>query len=309
MCVAGGKARIENHQQFIISSSLCSSDDKSNRKSSLLNNNNKSDFHEVTNNAVIYHHNSANSFNQKVLPNQLLERLAKESIEHRNNKNIIANHEADVNDKHHHQKNFKDIIKLKNIFNAKRFIITNSTENLNNFRNIKLRIEKSQDGVDETDECLTRRARYKLIEPNGNENATQDESSNAFESNPFNTNANGCLKSHRDRRKSFQKAYSTRESSNDVSAIKIKYVSQQIRGLTDGCVNSNSHATVENCLRNIAGVHEKSSVITNTYSIPNIMINGNVTDLTDQTAGEAFGHCGSSAGKCSCFVLTLAYVT
>lgn len=280
---------------------MCSRDDKSNRKSSLLNNS-KSDFHEVTNN---YHHNLANSFNQKVLPNQLLIKLAKDSIEQKNNRNITAQHEPDVNDKSstnnsnkNHQnfeKNFKEIIKLKNIFKAKRFVITNSAENLNNFRNIKLQIEKSQDGVDEADECLTR---YKLIETNGSENATQDESSNVSENTPINMNANGCSKSHRDRRKSFLKAVPVRESPNDVSAIKIKYVSQQIRGLTDGRANSNSHATIENSFRNNAGVHENSLVITNTvYSIPNIMINGNVTDLSDQTASGALGQCQTSVGK------------
>lgn len=310
MCVAGKRKpseRSEAHHPFIISSSLCSSDDKSNKKSTLLNN--RSDFHEVTNNDVIYHHNSRNSFNQKVLPNQLLMKLAKDSIEHKNNKNIVAAiHETDVNDKssttnnankNHHQnfeKNFKEIIKLKNIFKAKRFIITNSSaENLNNFRNIKLQIEKSQDGVDEADECLTH---YKLIESNGNENATHDDSSNDFESVPFSTNANGCSKSHR--RKSFLKALSAHhESPNDVSAIKIKHVSQQTRGLTDGCVNSNSHDAIENCFRNCVDAHEKSSVIntTNTYSIPNIMINGNVTDLSDQTAMEAIEHSENSVGK------------
>lgn len=300
MCVAGKRKhseRNESHQKFLISSSLCSRDDKSNRKSSLLNN-------QVTNNNIICHHNSANSFNQKALPNQLLIKLAKDSIEQKNNKNIIALHEPDVNDKcstnnsnKNHQnfeKNFKEIIKLKNIFKAKRFVITNSAENLNNIRNIKLQIEKSQDGVDEADKCLTR---YKLIESNGNENATQDESSNAFESTSIITNANGCSKSHRDRRKSFLKALSVRESPSDVNAIKIKYVSQQIRGLTDGCVNSNSHATIENSFRNNVGVHEKSSVITNPYSIPNIMINGNVTDLSDQTGSGALGQCETSVGK------------
>lgn len=223
-----------------------------------------------------------------------------------------------------YEKHLNSINHLKSGLHAKRFIITNEIENFDTKKNVKFQLVKPQNAVELQEHLHT----------NGNGNVTKEKAPNVLEIIPSNVNihkvnehlngfymnghnnnnvkngngiestaaqnlksAESHLKSHEKTRNGFVRNCShnntTNGRSNECSTIKINYVSRQTRG---GYVTTNSQATNENHLQDTS-LHEKPKRATNTPSVPNIVINGNSTDLSDKRVNGTDDEEENSSGK------------
>jgi hypothetical protein len=261
----------------------------------------------------------------------------KNTLDYKNNKNMILNrhkNKADINGNNTltnnnynqsnayasqqiYEKHLNSINHLKSGLHAKNFIIANEIENFDTKKTVKFHHAKPQNGV-ETVEPLNNI---------GNGNVTKDKAPNVLEIIPTNVNihkvnghlngfymnghnnmkngntettttqnlksAESHLKPHEKTRNGFVRNCSHNGRSNECSTIKINYVSRQIRG---GYVNTNAQATSENYSQDTS-LHERPKRATNTPSVPNIVINGNSTDLCDIRLNRTDDEEESATGK------------
>jgi hypothetical protein len=327
--------RNQDQQQYIISNNRETfntnnhGDSKgSNGIHSTSNLNNKSDFNCVTN-KIYHHHINGNSLcnnNQNSIAKSVILGYDKNTLDYKNNKNMILNrhkNKADINGNNTltnnnynqsnayasqqiYEKHLNSINHLKSGLHAKHFIIANEIEN---FDTKKFHQTKPQNGC-EPQEPLNNI---------GNGNVTKDKAPNVLEIIPTNVNihkVNGHLngfymsghnnmkngletaksaESNSKGRNGFVRNCSHNGRSNECSTIKINYVSRQTRG---GYVNTNANAqaTNENHSQDVS-LHEKPKRATNTPSVPNIVINGNSTDLCDIRLNGTDDEEESSEGK------------
>lgn len=298
MCVAGNyKEPKSSHHQHCITHKPNDANIKSN-----LSLNNKNGFVSVTNNQIhLIHHITDNlcKHNQTESSRSVPKCFGKNNLNFKNNKNLIysqnlsksdmkylrddetaANKDFDTLESCENKLN--GINQLKSVFHAKRFIMTNVADLLN----FKLKIAKQDDCIEPSDP------------------KSDDKPLSAFESAPNNLicqKLDGHSKpisiEHTKRFTKNHSPHSVNESSSDFSpTIKINYASRQFSGLTNGYVTSNSHAKNENNFHD-GSSHERTENATNEKSIPNIVINGNATDLNDKMVNGAANQAKSSIGK------------
>lgn len=293
-------------------------------------------------NKIYHHHINGNSLcnnNQNSIAKSVILGYDKNTLDYKNNKNMILNrhkNKADINGNNTmtnnnynqsnayasqqiYEKHLNSINHLKSGLHAKHFIIANEIENFDT----KKKFQKPQNVV-EPQEPLNNI---------GNGNVTKTKAPNVLEIIPTNVNihkVNGHLngfytsghnmkngsetavqnlksaeshsKPHEKSRNGFVRNCSHNGRSNECSTIKINYVSRQIRG---GYVNTNAQATNENHSQDNS-LHEKPKRATNTPSVPNIVINGNSTDLCDIRLNGTDDE-ESSTGKPSNFYLPLPF--
>lgn len=240
--------------------------------------NNKCEFHSVTN--KILHHVNGNLYatDQKAISKSVLLCFGKDTLEQKNKKNMLLNHNQNkvnvnrFNDFEKTQNNEKHLNGVNHLIED-RFIIKDDAVNCDAFKSIKLQCAPGAESV--ALPAVT--PSEPLRQTNGH--VVNGEASNSDEVNGFNCNVhklNGQMKSH-------EKAQSNvrNESTTDLSTIKINYVPRQIRPL-NGCVGSKGLTANENFSHAIS-LHDNPKNVTNRKSIPNIIINGSPTDLSDKT--------------------------
>lgn len=300
---------------------------------STSNLNNKSDFNCLTN-KIYHHHINGNSLcnnNQNSIAKSVILGFDKNTLDYKNNKNMILNrhkNKADINGNNTltnnnynqssayasqqiYEKHLNSINHLNSGLHAKRFIISNEIENFET----KKKFQKPQNDV----------VQQEHVQTNGNGNATKDKAPNVVEIIPANVNihkVNGHLngfymnghnnmrngtesnaaqnlksaESDAKARNGFVRNCShttTNGRSNECSTIKINYVSRQVRG---GYLNTNAQVTNDNHSQDNS-LHEKPKRATNTPSVPNIVINGNSTDLSDKKVNGTDDEEECSSGK------------
>jgi hypothetical protein len=246
---------------------------------------------------------------------------------HKNNgNNTLTNNNYNQSSAYASQQIYeKHLNSVNHLKSVKHFIITNEIENFDTKKNVKFQLVKPQNGVE------TQQEHHHHLHTNGNGNVTKDKAPNVLEIIPTNVNihkVNGHLngfymsghnnmkngtestvaaapnlksaESHSKTRNGFVRNCShgnntTNGRSNECSTIKINYVSRQTRGGYVN-VNTNAQATNDNHLQDVS-LHEKPKRATNTPSVPNIMINGNSTDLSDKRVNGTDDEEESSSGK------------
>lgn len=240
--------------------------------------NNKCEFHSVTN--KILHHVNGNLYatDQKAISKSVMLCFGKDTLEQKNKKNMLLNHnqnKVNVNRFNDFEKtqNYEKHLNGINQLIEERFIIKDDVEHCDSYKSIKL---QSTPGV-ESVALPTVTPSEPLLQTNGH--VVNGEASNSVEVIPFNCNVhklNGQAKSHEKAQSNIRNEYTT-----DLSTIKINYVPRQIRP-TNGCVSSKGLTTNENHSHAIS-LHDNPKNVTNRKSIPNIRINGSLTDLSDRT--------------------------
>jgi hypothetical protein len=274
------------------------------------NNNNNNNNENAVSKAVILGFDK-NKLDYKNNKNLILNQQ-QNKVDINGNNSLTNNNYNRTSDYEHHQmyeKHLNGINQLKKEIHMKRFIITNGVnDNIINLRNTKFKIvdqAKEVEVVQVNDDEPNIPTNANIHKVNGhlsgfysngqnmrngqNVRITELSTNGHTKNGGVKVNENGCAKAQNSTRKSFARNCSTTNNmmngrSNDFSTIKINYVSRQVHHgtISNGYVSTNGHATNGN------GMHEKTKNAFNTTpNIPNIVINGNATELSDKMVNGA----------------------
>lgn len=251
--------------------------------------NNKNGFHSVTNNQAHLIHHMADNFcknNQVESSKSSAKTFGKSNLSFENNKNMIYNQNLNKADAKANkfdedlgesptdaldscELKLIGINQLKNIFHAKRFIMTNVVDKWDSLLQLKLKKARQ-------DDCTVVNDTLSDDKPADSSDCPTPEG----QSKPPE-----CIKRA-------PKSGARLASDNHCRTAKINYVPRQFCGLT----SFNSHARSGNNFHD-SNLHEKEETSTNKKGIPNIIINGSASDFNDKLANVELQQNRVIAGK------------